>query len=101
MFESEEELSYGEILANLSLHGELTIVIPIDQEDAVKVGLKNLKSRQVARIKKEGLPTPEEILIFYSTPSEDYPDSVDLKILLRKKGTVLVQKMIFPDNTFS
>lgn len=96
----EEELSYGEILANLSMNGELIITIPIEKEDEVKTGLKNLKARQNAKLEKGNLPKPPEVLEFSSRKSEEYEDCIDLRIILRKKGAVFVKKMVIPDNTF-
>lgn len=95
-----EELTYGEILANLAMNEEIIIVIPVDKEEEVKTGLKNLKSRQATRMEKEGLPKPEEILQFDSTPSKEYEDCINLRIVLKKKGIVPIKKMIIPDNSF-
>lgn len=100
IMESEEELSYGEILANLAMNEELVITIPLDKEEEVKTGLKNLKSRQNAKLIKENLPKPQETLEFSSAKSKEYEDCVDLRIILRKKGAVLVKKMVIPDNSF-
>lgn len=98
--ETEEEMSYGEILANLAMNEEIILTIPVDKEEDVRIGLRNLKSRQAARMEKSGLPKPEEVLQFSATPSKDYEDCVDLRIILKKKGAITVKKMVIPDNTF-
>lgn len=96
----DEELTYSEILSTLTLNGEVIITIPFEEETKVKTGLKNLKAKQGMRLKEEGLPVPEETLEFYSTTSEEYEDCTNLHIVLKKKGTVMVKKMIIPDNEF-
>lgn len=95
-----EEMSYGEILANLAMNGEVIITIPTEQEEAVRIGLRNLKARQALKLEKEGLPKPEEVLQFSATQSSEYEDCVDLHIILKKKGVIEVRKMVIPDNTF-
>ena len=97
---TEEEITYRELLTNLSLNGELIITIPVEKEEEVKLGLKNLKYKQTARVKGDPRPKVEEILEFYSTVSKEYENCVDLRIILRKKGAIFIKKLVIPDNTF-
>lgn len=97
--EEDESLSYAELLANLALNEELIIIIPVEEEERTKNGLKNLKSKQNNKLRDEGLPIPDEVLEFSSTPSNEYEDCVNLRILLRRKGMVRVKKMIIPDGS--
>lgn len=97
--QTEQELTYAEILSNLTLNREVIITIPIEEEEATKTGLKNLKAKQNLRMKAEGLPKVEEIFRFVSTPSKEYADYIDLHIVLERTGTVRVKKMRIPDDS--
>ena len=96
----ETEISYVEIMATLALNNEVIITIPSETESIVKIGLKNFRAKQRIQLKSQGIPFPEEALEFTSYPSEDYDDCIDLHISLRKKGVVIIKKMIIPDNEF-
>ena len=95
-----EDLSYEEILANLMMNQELIITIPIEKETAVRNGLKNMKSKQNARMKAEGLAPDNSVLEFFSYPSKEYPECVDLRIELKNKAVIRVKKMVVPSNSF-
>ena len=96
--DEDNEVSYGELLSNLTLSGEIIITIPIEEEIRVKTGLKNLKAKQSTKMKEDGLVPVEETLEFSSVASEDYADCVNLQIILKRKGVVRIKKMIIPDN---
>lgn len=99
---TEEEVTYSEILANLSLNNELIIVIPIEQEQAVKTGLKNLKAKQAFKQRHQqtdGIVPVEETLEFISSISAEFEDCIKLHIVLKKKGAIRVKKMYTLDNT--
>lgn len=98
--ETEEEITFSEILSTLTLNGEVIITIPFTEEAKVKTGLKNLKAKQGIRLKEEGLCPVEETLEFISNTSKEYEDCIDLHIVLKKKGTVMIKRMTIPDNEF-
>jgi hypothetical protein len=95
----EEEITYSDILTNLALHGELTITIPVEEEGSVKSGLKTLKAKLNRKAMEEGERIEEAVLEFYSTPSKEFEDCLDLNIQLKKKGTVKIKAMKIADNT--
>lgn len=95
----DEELSYTDILANLAVHGELIITIPAELETQVKIGLKNAKARAIAKARKEGKDVPDEVLEFYSRPSKQFENCIDLQIVLERRGVVKVKAIRIPDNT--
>ena len=97
MSEETTEMSYQDILDNLRMQGELVLTIPSEMEGSLKVGLKNLKAKQVKREKEAGTMVGEEFLEFNSTISKEFEDSVDLRITLKKKGAVTVKKLFIPD----
>lgn len=93
-----EELSYAEILASAVLNGEVIITIPIEEEERVKNGIKNYKSKQITKQKEEGMPVDSSILIFTSQPSKEFAGCVDLSIQSKTRGTVRVKAMRIPEN---
>lgn len=99
---SEEELermTFAEILATVALNDEIIITIAMEDVERVKTGLKNVKAKQAAKMKEEGLTPDSSTLSFVvSEPNED--DDVDLKILLNHKSTVLIKKVVIPDGEF-
>lgn len=97
--DTEEELTYGELLATLALNGELVITIPSEEEARVTIGLKNLKAKQSIKAKEEGLVSMEEVFTFHSSPSTEYQDCINLHITLKRRGVVKIKKMVIPDNT--
>lgn len=97
--ETEEEITYNELLSTLALNGEVIITIPSEEESKVTIGLKNLKAKQAIKGKEDGLVPIDEVLTFASSQSIEYSDCVNLHITLRKRGVVKIKKMILPDNT--
>lgn len=96
--EKEAEIfTYADIISTLISNDELIITIPVEEVEKVKIGLKNFKAKQILRLKEEGLPIPDETLSFYSTLS-DCPDHIDLRIVLNRKGTVRIKKIVIPDS---
>lgn len=96
----DSEVSYEEILANLTMNGELMITVPEDSETSVKNGIKNFKSKQNAKLKSEGLPPDTSTLEFNSYPSSEYEDCVRIHIILKKKAVIVVKKIELPSGEF-
>lgn len=96
----EEELSYGELLANAILNGEIIITIPMEEEERVKNGLKNHKSKQATKAKEDGQLVDSSVLVFTSVVSKDFPGCVDLSIQSKSRGTVRIKKLRIPENDF-
>ena len=96
----EQELSYAELLANAVLNGEIIITIPFEEEERVKNGLKNYKSKQATKAKEEGLPVDSSVLIFTSSPSKDFAGCLDLSIQSKSKGMVKIKRLVIPENDF-
>lgn len=94
----EQELSYSEILANAVLNGEIVITIPLEDEERVKQGIKNYKSKQATKAKEEGLLVDTSVLAFQSEISKDFTGCIDLHIISKNKGTVKIKKLRIPDN---
>ena len=93
-----EELSYAELLAHAILNGEIVITIPAEEEERVKNGLKNYKSKQATKQKEEGIPVDSSILIFTSIPSKEFAGCIDLSIQSKTRGTVRVKALRIPDD---
>ena len=96
----EEELSYAEILASAVLNGEIEITIPLEDEERVKTGLKNYKSKQATRLKEAGQTPDSSTLIFTAKPSADFMGCIDLSIQNKTKGTVKIKRLRIPENDF-
>ncbi len=96
----EEELSYAEILASAVLNGEIEITIPLEDEERVKTGLKNYKSKQLTRMKEAGQTPDSSTLIFTAKPSADFTGCIDLSIQNKTKGTVKIKRLRIPENDF-
>lgn len=94
----EEELSYAELLASAILNGEIIITILLEEEEKVKNGIKNYKSKQATKAKSEGAPVDNSKLVFASVPSTDFPGCVDLTIQSQNRGTVRVKRLVVPEN---
>ena len=98
--EEGEELSYGELLANAILNGEIIITIPMEEEERVKNGIKNFKSKQATKAKEDGQPVDSAVLVFSSVISTEFPGCVDLSIQSKSRGTVRIKKLRIPENDF-
>lgn len=96
--EEGEELSYAELLASAILNGEIIITIPAEEEERVKNGLKNYKSKQATRQKEEGIPVDSSILVFSTIPSKDFAGCIDMSIQNKTRGTVRVKAYRIPDD---
>ena len=88
-----EELTYEEIYSNAILNGSIIITIPFDAEETVKIGIKNYKSKQNAKLKETGQAPDTAILTFSSYPSTEFPDCIDLVITVTRRGTVKIKQM--------
>jgi hypothetical protein len=98
--DEEQELSYGELLAATILNGEIIITIPAEDEERVKNGIKNFKSKQATKAKEEGLAVDSSTLIFTSVASKEFAGCIDLSIQAKTKGTIKVKAMRIPENDF-
>lgn len=99
---SEEELermTFAEILATVALNDEIIITIAAEDVERVKTGLKNVKAKQAAKMKEDGL-TPDSSTLSFITSEPNADDDVDLKIMLNHKSTVLIKKIAIPDGEF-
>lgn len=92
-----EELSYAEILASAVLNGEIVITIPMEDEERVKNGIKNCKSKQATKQKEEGQPVDSSTLIFTSIHSKDYKGCIDMSIQNKTRGTIRIKALRIPD----
>jgi len=95
--DSLEDITYQELYQNLLLNEELIICIAAEDEERVKTGLKNVKAKQAAKFKEEGLPVDSSTLAFTSSPSKVHQGAINLHITLTKKATVKVFSMNVPD----
>jgi 5-bromo-4-chloroindolyl phosphate hydrolysis protein len=93
-------MTFAEILATVALNDEIIITINGEDVDRVKTGLKNVKAKQAAKMKEEGLvPDSSTLAFIVSKPINDEGD-VDLKIILNQKSTVRIKKIVVPDGEF-
>jgi hypothetical protein len=92
-----DELSYAEILASAIFNGEIIITIPLEDEERVKNGLKNYKSKQITKAKEEGMPIDSSVLIFTTKISKDFAGCIDMNIQSKTRGTVRVKRLEIPD----
>lgn len=97
--EELERMTFSELLATVALNEEIVITIAAEDVERVKTGLKNVKAKQAAKMKEEGLTPDSSTLSFIASPTKDNGD-VDLKILLNHKSTVLIKKITVPDGEF-
>ncbi len=99
----QEELSFQEILTTVSLNDEVILTIPREEVIRVKTGLKNLKAKQSAKMKEEGLAPDPSTFTFVERPchQEDLREFyIDLSIQLTRKSTVKVLKLTIPEQEF-
>lgn len=97
--EREPELTtFEEIYANLALNGECHLTIPAEYENSLKVGLKNLKARQVSKAKSDGIVPPTESFAFSSKADPGIEGFLIVKIILSQKAAIPVLKMHIPEN---
>jgi len=106
MTDEEQELSFEEILTTVMMNDEIIIVIPTEEVERVKTGLKNAKAKQAAKMKEDGLlPDPSNLsfLTFPYAPNEEEEQEgtyTQLKIILSRRGTIKVKEVIIPDGDF-
>ena len=97
----DEELTFSELYASVMLNGEVVITIPPEEVERVKTGLKNLKAKQAAKMKEEGLVPDPSVFTFIEREStdEEFKDSfIDLSIQLTRRSVIKIAKMRIPDN---
>lgn len=97
--EEIEEMTYSELLATAMMNDEIVITIANEDVERVKIGIKNVKAKQAAKLKEEGLVPDPSILNFFVTPIENSED-VELKIVLSRKSVVRVKHIHIPDGEF-
>lgn len=101
MSEAElERMTFAEILATVALNDEIIITINGEDVDRVKTGLKNVKAKQAAKMKEEGLVPDSSTLSFIISKPLNAEGDVDLKIILNQKSTVRIKKITVPDGEF-
>jgi hypothetical protein len=95
-----EELTFSELYASVMLNGEIVITIPQEEVERVKTGLKNLKAKQAAKMKEDGLIPDPSVFTFIERPTEDeeFEGYIDLSIQLSRRSVVKIAKMRIPDN---
>lgn len=98
--DGEEEITFAELLANVMLNDEIIITIPPEDVERTKTGIKNTKAKQAAKMKDEGLAVDNSVLSFIVAESKAFPGMSDLKIILSRKSTVKIKKMVVPDGNF-
>ena len=96
----EQEITYSEILATAMLNSEVIITVITDEVEKIKVGLKNVKAKQIAKLKEDGLVPPSETLEFQEAPSLEGEEFTDLRIILRTRNAIKIKKLTIPDNNF-
>lgn len=96
--EDLEEMSYAEIYASVQLNNEIVITVPVEEEERVKIGIKNVKAKQALKFKEDGLPVDPSVLSFTTTKSKEYENAVDLTITLTRKAMVPVFKIRIPES---
>jgi hypothetical protein len=89
------------ILAACVMNTEVIITVITEEIEKIKNGLKNLKAKQNAKLKEDGLVPDNSILEFVILPPKEGDDEAytDLKIILKAKSTIRIKKMILPDNS--
>lgn len=94
-----EEMTFAEILATAMMNDEIVLTIAQEDVERLKTGLKNVKAKQAAKMKEDGLVPDPSILTFHTgDPNED--GDVDFKIILNRKSVVKVKKITIPDGEF-
>ena len=99
--EEGEELSFQELYAKVLFAGEIIITIPKEEVQRIMTGLKNLKAKQAAKLKEQGLPADPSVFTFTEQVplKEEYKKHfTDLSIQLGRKGLVKIAKIRIPDN---
>lgn len=97
---NESEVTFSELLANVLLNDEIIITIEPHDVERVKTGIKNTKAKQAARMKEEGLAPDSSTLTFNAYASKNFPDMIDLHIILSRKSTVKIKALNIPDGEF-
>ena len=63
-FTTSESLSYNDLYSTLIMNGELIVTIPIHTLYSFKKGIKNVKFRNNAKLRENGLPVDKRPLAF-------------------------------------
>lgn len=95
--ENNLELTTSELFAAIIMNGEVVITVPSEEVERIKTGLKNLKAKQAAKMKEDGLVPDPSTLSFIERPT-DNSLFVDLSISLVRKSVIKILKMRIPDN---
>lgn len=100
--ETKEEngMSYADIYASVLLNGEIIIAIPSAITEKVKMGLRNHKARQLAKLRAIDQVADDTILTFSTEESPTDADVINLTITLRERAVVPVLKLTIPDGDF-
>lgn len=91
------EVTLQDLYDELYKQGELIIFIDKIDEGRVRKGLSAIKARLAAKLKDAGYKPDQSTLEFIEHEQED-PTKCKLQIVLQKRPTVLVHKVIVPQD---
>lgn len=97
--DDEGLITYESLYSNLIINEEIVVTVAAEDVAGLKVGMKNVKSRQATNNRLAGMPPVAGVLSFIETPSNT-AGAIDLTITLSKKGTVKIMGMRIPDGNF-
>lgn len=98
----ESGMSYADIYASVLLNGEIIITIPSYLTEKIKMGLRNHKARQLAKLRAIDQVADDTILTFSTEEplTNTEIEIVNLTITLRERTVVPVLKLTIPDGDF-
>lgn len=93
-------MTYESIWANVVISEELIVTVAAEDVPALRVGIKNVKGRQAAQSRADGMPPVAGTLLFSERPSVLVKGAVEVTITLSQKGAIKVLATRVPDGNF-
>jgi hypothetical protein len=97
--EGSEELSVQDIYHQLVLEEEIILTMYDTEAEELRSGLIQVKAKEVAKLKEQGIAPDNLTLKFTKNPVKDRPEIVKLHIALTKKKTFSILSITKPEDT--
>lgn len=98
--EQAEVESPNDLYQELVAMRELIVTVPAEEEEKLRKGIINAKSKQNARLRESGMPADNSVLDFNSTPSADFQGAVQVHISLTQRSGIKILRKELPSGDF-
>lgn len=94
-----QEQSFHDIYKQLTIHGDIILIIDAQDEIRLRKGLSAVKAKHMSKLKESGIKTEAQVLEFVVHPKTDElaAGQVKIQVSLAGRQTVKVHKTIIAE----